>query len=109
AGAFIAGDATSAGGADATELSPTSRVIGDLRVRGTMNGWGCDNVSGYPCLGGSWNWSNPPEQNVKALGLAGRDPGKVVEIGVIGLPIPVAPTIPAAPPAPSWVDWHYDQ
>src|SRR5690606_14465707 len=71
--------------------------------------WGCDNVSGYPCLGGSWNWSNPPEQNVKALGLAGRDPGKVVEIGVIGLPIPVAPTIPAAPPAPSWVDWHYDQ
>jgi len=109
AGVFVGGNALSASGTGATETSPTTRVLGDLRVRGTLSGYGCESVSGYPCLPGSWNWSAPPEQNIKALGLAGRGAGKVVQAGVTGIPVPAAPTIPAAPPIPSWVDWHYDQ
>lgn len=108
AGTFVAGNATSAGGTGTTEANPTTRVIGDLQVRGTLTGLGCSEVSGYSCLA-SWVGSKSAGQNIKDTGMAGRDPGKVVAESVAGLPVPTAPTIPTAPPAPSWVDWHYDQ
>ncbi|HWL60736.1 MAG TPA: hypothetical protein VNQ48_07605 [Microbacteriaceae bacterium] len=106
--AFVGGDATSASGTGTTQVPPTTRVLGNLKVRGALSGWNCTAVSGYACLT-AWSGSKSALQNVKDTGMAGRDAGKVVEVGVTGLPVPSAPTIPAAPPAPSWVDWHYDQ
>ncbi len=106
--AFVAGDAISASGTGTIQVPPSTRVLGDLRVRGAFSGWGCTDVSGYACLT-SWSGSKSALQNVKDTGIAARESGKVVEAGISGLPVPTAPSIPATPPAPTWVDWHYDQ